>query len=87
MTITKEVYGLPYDVRVVGTPNIVIVSSKLPDDLVYRMTKAFFEPAGLEMIRNSHPSARPLALEKAAVAPVPLHPGAEKFYREKGILK
>jgi len=51
------------------------------------MTKAFFEPAGLEMIRNSHPSAKPLALEKAAVAPVPLHPGAEKFYREKGILK
>jgi TRAP transporter TAXI family solute receptor len=87
VTITKEVYGLPYDVRVVGTPNIVIVSSKLPDDLVYRMTKAFFEPAGLEMIRNSHPSARPLSLEKAAVAPVPLHPGAEKFYREKGILK
>lgn len=86
-TITKQVYGLPYDVKVVGTPNIVIVSSKLPDDLVYRMTKAFFEPAGLEMIRNSHPSARPLTLEKAAVAAVPLHPGAEMFYREKGILK
>jgi TRAP transporter TAXI family solute receptor len=87
MTIPKEVYGLPYEVRVVGTPNIVIVSSKLPDDLVYRMTKAFFEPAGLQMIRNSHPSARPLTLEGAAVAAVPLHPGAEKFYREKGILK
>ena len=87
VTITKQVYGLPYDVKVVGTPNIVIVSSKLPYDLVYRMTKAFFEPAGLEMIRNSHPSARPLTLEKAAVAAVPLHPGAEKFYREKGIIK
>jgi TRAP-type uncharacterized transport system substrate-binding protein len=51
------------------------------------LTKAFFEPANLEMIRNSHPSARPLTLEKAASAPVPLHPGAEKLYREKGVLK
>jgi hypothetical protein len=71
----------------VGTPNIVIVSSKLPDDLVYKITKASFEPAGLEMIRNSHPSAKALTLEKAALAAVPLHPGAEKFFREKGILK
>jgi uncharacterized protein len=87
ITITKDVYGTPSDLRVVGTPNIVIVYSKLPDDLVYKITKAFFEPANLEMIRNSHPSARPLTLEKAALVPVPLHPGAEKFYREKGVMK
>lgn len=87
VTITKDIYGTGSDVRVVGTPNITIVHSKLPNDLVYRIARAFFEPAGLEMIRNSHPSARGLTLEKAAVAPVPLHPGAEKFYREKGVLK
>jgi TRAP-type uncharacterized transport system substrate-binding protein len=51
------------------------------------MTKAFFEPANLEAIRNSHPSAKPLNLERAALAPVPLHPGAEKFYREMGVMK
>jgi TRAP-type uncharacterized transport system substrate-binding protein len=39
------------------------------------------------MIRNSHPSAKPLTLERAFVAAVPLHPGSEKFYKEKGILK
>ncbi|MBI4632531.1 MAG: TAXI family TRAP transporter solute-binding subunit [Deltaproteobacteria bacterium] len=87
ITIKKTVYNTGADVRVVGTPNIVIVSSKLPDDLVYKITKASFEPAGLEMIRNSHPSAKALTLEKAALAAVPLHPGAEKFFREKGILK
>jgi len=86
-TITKDVYGTPTDIRVVGTPNIVIVYSQLPDDLVYRITKAFFEPKNLEMIHNSHPSAKGLTLEKAAVAAIPLHPGAEKFYREKGVLK
>jgi TRAP transporter TAXI family solute receptor len=87
ITITKSVYGTPSDIRVVGTPNIVIVHSKLADDLVYKITKAFFEPANLEMIRNSHPSAKPLSLERAAVAAVPLHPGAEKLYKEKGVLK
>jgi TRAP transporter TAXI family solute receptor len=85
--IKKDIYGTSSDIRVVGTPNIVIVHSKLSDDLVYRVTKAFFEPAGLEMIRNSHPSARVLTLEKAAVAAVPLHSGAEKFYREKDLIK
>jgi uncharacterized protein len=87
ITIRKDIYGTPSDIRVVGTPNIVIVYSKLADDLVYKITKAFFEPANLEMIRNSHPSAKPLTLERAAVAAVPLHPGAEKFYKEKGMLK
>jgi len=85
--IPKDMYGTGSDIKVVGTPNIIIVHSKLTDDLVYRLTKAFFDPAGLEMIRNSHPSARVLTLERAAVAAVPLHPGAEKFYREKGVMK
>jgi len=65
----KDMYGTASEVKVVGTPNIIIVHSKLSDDLVYKLTKAFFEPAGLEMIRNSHPSAKALTLEKAAVLP------------------
>jgi len=87
ITIPKDMYGTASEIKVVGTPNIIIVYSKLSDDLVYKLTKAFFEPAGLAMIRNSHPSAKALTLEKAAVAAVPFHPGAERFYREKGILK
>ena len=87
VTIGKDVYGTPTEIRVVGTPNIVVVYGKLSDDLVYRITKAFFEPKNLEQIRNSHPSARGLTLEQAAVAAIPIHPGAEKFYREKGVLK
>ncbi len=86
-TIKNDVYGTSTDIRVVGTPNIVVVYSKLSDDLVYRITKAFFEPKNLELIRNSHPSARGLTLQDAAVAAIPIHPGAEKFYREKGVLK
>ncbi|CEP67996.1 TRAP transporter solute receptor, TAXI family [Moorella glycerini] len=87
VNIPKNMYGLNEDVRAVGTPNIVIVNKNLPDDLVYKITKAFFEQANLDKIHNSHPSAKELGLNNAAKAPVPLHPGAEKFYREKGVLK
>jgi TRAP transporter TAXI family solute receptor len=85
--IPKEMYGTGSDVPVVGTPNIVIVYSKLSEELVYKITKAFFEPKNLAIIHSSHPSAKALNLEGAAVAAVPLHPGAEKFYREKRVLK
>jgi uncharacterized protein len=85
--IPKEMYGTGSDVRVVGTPNIVIVYSKLSEDLVFNITKAFFEPKNLEIIQTSHPSAKALTLERAVLAAVPLHTGAEKFYREKGLLK
>lgn len=85
--IPKDMYGTGSDIRVVGTPNIVIIYSKLSDQLVYNITKAFFEPKNLEIIQTSHPSAKGLTLERAVLAAVPLHPGAEKFYREKGVLK
>jgi len=85
--IPKEMYGTGADIRVVGTPNIVIVHSKLSEELVYKITKAFFEPKNLEIIQTSHPSAKGLNLERAVLAAVPLHPGSEKFYREKGIRK
>ena len=85
--IPKDMYGTGSDIRVVGTPNIVIIYSKLSEQLVYNITKAFFEPKNLEIIQTSHPSAKGLTLERAVLAAVPLHPGAEKFYREKGVLK
>ena len=85
--IPKDMYGTGSDIRVVGTPNIVIIYSKLSEELVYNITKVFFEPKNLEIIHTSHPSAKGLTLERAVLAAVPLHPGAEKFYREKGVLK
>jgi len=87
ITISRDVYGTASNVEVVGTPNIVIVYSKLSEDLVYKITEAFFTPSNLEKIRNSHPSAKALTLERAAIAPVPLHEGALKFYREKKLVK
>jgi uncharacterized protein len=50
------------------------------------MTKAIFD--NLDTLAAAHSAAREIKLENAAKpGPVPLHPGAEKYYREKGVLK
>ena len=85
--VGTELYGLPEVVRTVGTPNIVMCSASLSDEIVYEMCKLFFEEGNLEKIRNSQPSARELTLETGAIVPIEWHPGAERFFREKGLLK
>jgi TRAP transporter TAXI family solute receptor len=54
-----------------------------PDGLIYGMARALFNPANRAELLASHPSARDIGLNSAAVSPpAPLHPGAARFYRE-----
>jgi TRAP transporter TAXI family solute receptor len=64
-----------------------IVSSTLSDEEVYRMTKAVFE--NVKEIQSVNPAQfKDIALQRAAMgAIIPIHPGAERYYKEKGILK
>jgi len=63
--------------------NLLIVRRDLPDTLVYNMTKAIFD--NLETLGNAHASARLISLDRIRNGmPIPVHPGAERFFREKG---
>jgi uncharacterized protein len=65
---------------------MMVARRDLPEDLVYRFTAAIFD--NLAQFHSAHPAARSLTLQTAQNGmPVPLHPGAEKFYREKGMLR
>jgi len=89
MTIPAGTYrGIDEDVETVGMAALWACKLDLPDDLVYRLVKAIYSPAGLEYLVKVHPAAKGIKLENAAKwNPIPLHPGAEKFFREAGVLK
>ena len=54
------------------------------DDLVYKMTKSMFE--SLPELQAAHSAAKAIDVHKAAEGmPVPLHPGAARYLKEKGI--
>jgi TRAP transporter TAXI family solute receptor len=78
--------GQDKDVPTAAVINYLVTSSAVSDDLAYQMTKLVFE--SLPELANSHAAGREIKLENAATgSPVPLHPGAIRYYKEKGLIK
>jgi uncharacterized protein len=78
--------GQDKDVPTAAVVNYLVTSSAVPDDLAYQMTKLIFE--SLPELANSHAAGKEIKLETAAMgSPVPLHPGAIRYYKEKGLIK
>lgn len=85
--LTKQYYPNLGDevVHTFCTNNLVIVRKDLSEELVYKMTAAIFD--NLDDFHKVHPAARWVKFETATETPIPLHPGAAKYFREKGYLK
>lgn len=74
------------DVQTVTVMALLVADKDVPEDVVYEFMKTMF--GHLDEIRAVHKRAEDISLEKATEGlPIPLHPGAEKFYKEKGVLK
>ncbi|MES5483802.1 TAXI family TRAP transporter solute-binding subunit [Bradyrhizobium sp. INPA03-11B] len=78
--------GQDKDVPTAAVVNYLVTSSAVSDDLAYQMTKLIYE--SLPELANAHAAGKEIKLEAAATgSPVPLHPGAIRFYKEKGLIK
>jgi TRAP transporter TAXI family solute receptor len=78
--------GQDKDVPTAAVINYLVTSSDVSDDIAYQMTKLIFE--SLPELANAHVAGKEIRLEAAATgSPVPLHPGAMRYYREKGVIK
>jgi len=78
--------GQTADVPTVTVQNFLVTHEGVAADTVYQMTKSMFE--NLDVMVASHAAAKAIKKETAAKgSPVPLHPGAEKYYKEAGLLK
>ena len=86
-TIPANTYtGQTDAVPAAAVVNYIVTREGLADDLVYQMTKALFESSG-DLV-TAHQAAKAISIEHALDGmPIPLHPGAARFYKEKGLLK
>ncbi len=86
-TIPANTYtGQTAAVPTVAIQNFLVTTNAVPVDTAYAMTKATFE--NLDQLVAAHNAAKGISKENAAKnPPVPLHPGAEKYFREIGVLK
>lgn len=76
--------GLAAAVPVVGVANVLVVNRSMDEQLAYDITRVLFEqqPA----LAGIHPEARNLSLATATKgSPAAFHPGAMRFYRERGV--
>lgn len=85
-TIPAGTYeGQDADVGTVAVVNFLVTREGVSDELAYQMTKQLFENLG--ELEASHKAAKQISLDKAlAGMPIPLHPGAERYYKEKGLM-
>src|ERR1700744_2452749 len=78
--------GQKADVPTAAVVNYLVTSADVSDDLAYKMTKLIFE--SLPELANAHVAGKEIKLEAAATgSPVPLHPGASRYYKGKGLIK
>ncbi len=78
--------GQDKDVPTAAVVNYLVTSADVSDDIAYQMSKLIFE--SLPELANAHVAGKEIKLENAANgSPVPLHPGAIRYYKEKGLIK
>ena len=77
--------GQDAPIRTMAQPNFLAVHAEVDDTVVYAITRALYEH--LDFLQGAHPATEAMSLEKAVLGlPVPLHPGAVRYYKERGVV-
>ena len=81
-TVTADTYGMPEDAQTVAVAAMVIARNDVSEDAIYTFVSTIFENAD----QLQHGKAAELNLEFASsITSVPYHPGAVRYFAEKGI--
>lgn len=81
--------GIEEDVPTLVVGAVWLVGAQVPEALVYEITKSLWSDTTASLLQRGHVRARDIRRETALSGrgEVPLHPGAERFYREAGMLR
>jgi TRAP transporter TAXI family solute receptor len=84
-TIPKSVYsGMKTDNKIASVANVLLVNANMPDDQAYKIVKAVFDhKKDLIAVHKEYENVT-IPNQKQASSPIPFHPGAAKYIREKG---
>jgi uncharacterized protein len=87
VTIPGNTYrNLPGEVKTVAVNAVLIANADVKDDVAYNLVKALFENQA--DLASAHAKGKELSLKTASTGvSIPFHPGALKYYKEKGITK
>lgn len=77
--------GQPASILTIGVETLLVCRTDLDSELVYRLTRAFFEV--LPDLALRHDSLQLMDLEQAPATPIPLHDGAARYYRERELFR
>jgi uncharacterized protein len=87
-TIPANVYKGIGEVKTIAVGAQWVTSAKQPDATIYEITKALWNDNSRKLLDAGHAKGKAITAQNAtAGAGIPFHPGAEKFYKEKGLLK
>jgi len=76
--------GQDKDIKTIAQPNLLVCREDVPEEVVYQLTKTLFDNPGF--LKQVHKMGAFITLDNALSGlPAPLHPGALKFYKEKGL--
>lgn len=76
--------GQEADINTISQPNFLAVRPDISEETVYKITKTIYE--NLPFLVGIHKATKAMSLDRAITGlPVPLHPGALKYYKEKGL--
>ena len=80
--------GVDEDTQTLSVMAIWAVDADVDEEVIYQVTKALWNNVNLARIHLAHAKAKNITLETALDGiSIPLHPGAEKFYKEVGLIK
>lgn len=85
-TVPAGLYtGFDKDIKTVGIKSALFTNANVDEELIYNLTKELYE--NYAEIKDSHKALETVTLENAlkGLPPIPLHPGAARYYQEKGI--
>jgi TRAP transporter TAXI family solute receptor len=80
-----DLFGQSSAIETLGAEWLLVCRNDLAEDLVYQLTKEFF--AQLPAMARAHREAALIDPEQAPATPIPLHPGAARYYREREVLR